>query len=102
MAIDTGDVARHTHGQRNAQRESVAAGEKDDPILPLALHGAEFSYFTGKLEGVIRFMELPYQRIPGGPTSDAARAKARSCVTCCSTGSHSARKGRLTHTKSGS
>ncbi|MGI9326544.1 MAG: glutathione S-transferase family protein [Pseudomonadales bacterium] len=42
--------------------------------LPLTLYGAEFSYFTGKLEGVIRYMELPYKRLPGGPTGDAARA----------------------------
>lgn len=48
--------------------------KENDPILPLALHGAEFSYFTGKLEGMIRYMELPYQRRPAGPTSDAASA----------------------------
>ncbi len=46
----------------------------DDPILPLTLHGAEFSYFTGKLEGALRFMELPYTRVPAGPTGRAARA----------------------------
>jgi hypothetical protein len=38
----------------------------DDSVLPLTLYGPELSYFTGKLEAVIRYMELPYQRlIPG-------------------------------------
>ena len=55
-------------------RGSLEAGDGNDPILPLTLYGAEFSYFTGKLEGAIRYMELPYQRVPGGPTGAAARA----------------------------
>ncbi|MEH6569919.1 MAG: glutathione S-transferase family protein [Halioglobus sp.] len=42
-------------------------GTTSDPILPLTLHGPELSYFTGKLEAVIRFMELPYSRVPDGP-----------------------------------
>ncbi|GAG27361.1 unnamed protein product, partial [marine sediment metagenome] len=54
--------------------ESAAIGAKDDPILPLKLHGPEPSYFTGKLEAVIRFMELPYQRIAMAPMGDVARA----------------------------
>lgn len=36
-------------------------------ITPMNLYGAEFSYFTGKLEGVLRFAELPFQRFPGSP-----------------------------------
>jgi len=48
-------------------------GTKDDPILPLKLHGPEPSYFTGKLEAVIRFMELPYQRIATAPMGNLAR-----------------------------
>lgn len=47
---------------------------KSDPILPLELYGPEVSYFTGKLEAVIRFMELPYRRIAKGPVGDLARA----------------------------
>lgn len=45
-----------------------------DATLPLKLYGAEFSYFTGKLEGALRFLELPYQRFPGSPTGAQARA----------------------------
>ena len=39
----------------------------NDPVLPLTLYGPELSYFTGKLEAVIRYMELPYQRVVAGP-----------------------------------
>lgn len=46
----------------------------DDPILPLKLYGAEFSCFTGKLEGVLRYLELPHQRLAGSPTGAQARA----------------------------
>jgi glutathione S-transferase len=42
----------------------------DDPILPLTLYGPEISYFTGKLEAVLRYMELPYQRVGKGPIGD--------------------------------
>ena len=42
----------------------------DDPILPLDLYGPELSYFTGKLEAVLRYMELPYRRIGKGPIGD--------------------------------
>lgn len=38
-----------------------------DPVLPLTLCGPEISYYTGKLEAVIRYMELPYQRVTKGP-----------------------------------
>jgi glutathione S-transferase len=61
-------------GGSKARGGFALPGIDADPILPLTLHGAEFSYFTGKLEGVIRFMELPYQRIGGGPTGGAAHA----------------------------
>jgi len=47
---------------------------KDDAILPLTLYGPEVSYFTGKLEAVIRYMELPYQRIAKDPVGELARA----------------------------
>lgn len=55
-------------------KEGLKEGSKDDPILPLKLYGAEFSYFTGKLEGVLRYLELPYQRLAGSPTGTQARA----------------------------
>ncbi len=32
-------------------------------ITPLRVHGAEISYFTGKLEGYLRYNEIPYERI---------------------------------------
>jgi glutathione S-transferase len=43
-----------------------------DPILPLTLCGPEISYFTGKLEAVIRYMELPYERVTKGPMGELA------------------------------
>ena len=43
-----------------------------DPVLPLTLHGPELSYFTGKLEAVIRYMELPYQRVVAAPMGDVS------------------------------
>ena len=46
--------------------------EQGDPILPLTLCGPEISYFTGKLEAVIRFMGLPYQRVTKGPMGELA------------------------------
>lgn len=46
--------------------EKGANGE-NDPILPLTLYGPEVSYFTGKLEAVLRYLELPYSRIAKGP-----------------------------------
>lgn len=44
-----------------------------DPILPLTVCGHEISYFTGKLESVIRYMELPYERVVKGPMGVMAR-----------------------------
>ncbi len=38
-----------------------------DPIVPLTIYGPGPSYFTRKLESVIRFMELPYKRITTSP-----------------------------------
>jgi glutathione S-transferase len=43
-----------------------------DEILPLNLYGPEHSYFTGKLEAVLRYIELPYTRFSVGP-SDVER-----------------------------
>ena len=50
-----------TANQKGTSREN-------DPILPLTLYGPEVSYFTGKLEAVIRYLELPYSRIAKSPT----------------------------------
>lgn len=38
-----------------------------EKITPITLYGAEFSYFTGKLQGLLRYMELPHTRLPGSP-----------------------------------
>ena len=46
---------------------SATAGVEGDPILPLTVYGPEVSYFTGKLEAVLRFMELPYRPVAKGP-----------------------------------
>jgi glutathione S-transferase len=32
-------------------------------VAPLRVYGSEISYFTGKLEGYLRYKEIPYQRI---------------------------------------
>ncbi len=50
-----------------ASRGSATARAETDPILPLKVYGPEVSYFTGKLEAVLRFMELPYRPIARGP-----------------------------------
>lgn len=34
-----------------------------DNTHPLRVYGSEISYFTGKLEGYLRFKEIPYERI---------------------------------------
>lgn len=63
--------------QTSAQTSFVdrsANRSENDPILPLKLYGAEFSYFTGKLEGVLRYLELPHQRFAASPTGSQARA----------------------------
>ena len=52
--------------------QSTAQEAEVDPILPLTLCGPELSYFTGKLEAVIRYMELPYQRVTKGPMGELA------------------------------
>ncbi len=48
-------------------RGATTARVEGDPILPLYVYGPEVSYFTGKLEAVLRFMELPYRPIARGP-----------------------------------
>ena len=55
----------------SAAKIAVADG-KGDPILPLTIYGPEVSYFTGKLEAVIRYMELPYRRVAKGPVGEVA------------------------------
>jgi glutathione S-transferase len=54
-----------------ARRGSASARVEGDPILPLNVYGPEVSYFTGKLEAVLRFMELPYRPIAKGPVQMA-------------------------------
>jgi glutathione S-transferase len=54
----------------SAARDTITS----DSIAPLKLYGAEFSYFTGKLEGVLRYMELPHQRLAGSPVGAEALA----------------------------
>ena len=66
--------AARTHGHSETEHGSVAKGMVGDPILPLKIYGPELSYFTGKLEAVIRFKELPYQRIAKAPMGEVARA----------------------------
>ena len=56
---------------REMAHRGAEGGEADDPILPLTLYGPEVSYFTGKLEAVIRFMELPYRPVARSPVDMA-------------------------------
>lgn len=42
--------------------------------LPLRVHGSAISYFTGKLEGYLRYKEIPYERVAMTPL---VRAKVR-------------------------
>ena len=60
-------------GQGQGQ-EPTLQGVATDPVLPLTLYGPELSYFTGKLEAVIRYMELPYRRLGAGPMGPEALA----------------------------
>jgi len=36
---------------------------------PLKLHGAKLSYYTGKMEGYLRYKEIPFEFVPMGPSS---------------------------------
>jgi glutathione S-transferase len=38
-----------------------------DEQAPLRVHGSAISYYTGKLEGYLRYKERPYQLVPLGP-----------------------------------
>ncbi|MFP6623117.1 MAG: glutathione S-transferase family protein [Myxococcota bacterium] len=42
-------------------------------FTPLRVYGAEVSYFTGKLEGYLRYKEIPYERISTRPSARIAR-----------------------------
>jgi glutathione S-transferase len=50
---------------------SGAAGIAGDENLPLTVYGPEVSYFTGKLEAVLGYMELPYRAVAKGPADMA-------------------------------
>ena len=67
MKQGTAAIAAREYKQAEAERAIAEQGIEVDPILPLNLCGPEISYFTGKLEAVIRYMELPYQRVVKGP-----------------------------------
>jgi glutathione S-transferase len=58
----------------NVERDNAQHSLPGDSLLPLLVYGPECSYFTGKLEAVIRFKELPYQRLPKAPGGDLERA----------------------------
>ena len=53
-----------------AQEEAGVAKQREDGNLPRLLYGMELSYFTGKLEGVLRYKELPYTRVLKGPIGE--------------------------------
>ncbi len=45
-----------------------------DSAVPMTIYGPELSYFTGKLEAVIRYMEIPYQRVAAAPMGESIAA----------------------------
>ncbi|MDH3686919.1 MAG: glutathione S-transferase family protein [Myxococcales bacterium] len=59
------------NARTRAHRGSSATAIEGDSVLPLTVYGPEVSYFTGKLEAVIRFMELPYRAVAKGPAEMA-------------------------------
>ena len=70
---------------RTCEREAaggLTSANNADPVLPITIYGPEISYFTGKLEAVVRFMELPYTRVPKGPTSKEVLASGAAQVPC--------------------
>jgi glutathione S-transferase len=60
------------NARARGNRVSMPTGLEGDPILPLTVYGPEVSYFTGKLEAVLRYMELPYRTVAKGPAEMAA------------------------------
>ena len=54
-------------------QRNVAQKVDGDPVMPMQVHGSEVSYFTGKLEAVLRFKELPYQRVARAPARSLER-----------------------------
>ncbi len=69
MTIDGGLRGPITpENARAMARRDADERRGDDPILPLRVHGPELSYFTGKLEAVLQYMELPYHPIGTAPT----------------------------------
>lgn len=41
---------------------SVSASSTNNPYLPFVVHLADISYFSGKLEALLRYKELPFER----------------------------------------
>lgn len=70
-AHDSAGLTTPANARARGPGRSAAAGVEGDPILPLTVYGPEVSYFTGKLEGVLRYMELPYRPIAKGPADMA-------------------------------
>jgi glutathione S-transferase len=46
-----------------------------ETAAPLRVHGSAISYFTGKIEGYLRFKEIPYQRVAMTPLVRARVAR---------------------------
>ena len=52
-------------GMGSATHEPGSLGSPE----PLRLYGSAASYYTGKLEGYLRFKEIPYERVTLGPSN---------------------------------
>lgn len=68
---DAAGLTTPANARARAHRDAPAARVEGDPILPLTVYGPEVSYFTGKLEAVVRFMELPHRSVAKGPVAMA-------------------------------
>ena len=65
---NTGITALHTANQDDAPMDNGSS--KLESLTPFTLYGPELSYFTGKMEGVLRYMQLPYDRVTRGPIGE--------------------------------
>jgi glutathione S-transferase len=48
-------------------RDAGTGARPEGEAAPLRVHGAEVSYFTGKLEGYLRYKGIPYERVAATP-----------------------------------
>ena len=50
------------------ESDRLAPGTVSKSLEPITLYGSAISYYTGKLEGYLRYKEIPYRFVPVNPT----------------------------------